>query len=141
MAKAKVKRGVSRPRKVPPRRVRSDDYVDEADGKEYRPHAGQWVDFRGKSTVESVIIGLRLQTLLRLSGLSDEEAAETSGLYERVTEELARGIAAWNWTDDDGNDLPSPPSAKDIRALSVAELFWLLGARYGSRTKEAAKNA
>ncbi len=141
MAKRTDRRRVSTPTKVPSRRVRSDDYVEASDGKEYRPHAGEWVDFRGKSSVESIIVGLRLQSLLRLSGLSEEEAAETSGLYERVTEDLAHAIKGWSWTDDDKNALPSPPSTEVVRGLSLDELLWLLGARYGGRTKEAAKNA
>ena len=140
MARATAKRRASKATKLPSRRVRSDDYAVDLGGKEYRPHAGEWVDFRGRSTVESLIIDLRLQALLRLSGLTKEEAEETSALYERVTEDLARSIVAWSWTDDDWKELPSPPSPEVIRSLSVDELFWLLRGRFGGRTEEDRKN-
>lgn len=130
----------SRATKPPTRWAPSDDFAVEESGERYLPHAGEGVEFRGRSTVASIITGLRLQSLLRLSGLDEAQARETSELYERVVRDLAGSIVSWTWTDDQARPLPSPPSAEVIQSLSVQELFYLIGARNSSLVEGDRKN-
>ena len=129
-----------KPSKPPPRREASDSFTVTIDGKEYQPHAGEWIDWRGRGTVGSLIVSLRLQKLLRVSGLDAEEAEETSGLYEQVCRDIADFIVGWSWTDDSSEPYPSPPGPEVIRSLSYEELFYLVGLRFGGSTEEESKN-
>lgn len=139
------------PTKLPPRRVVCDDFVITVDGVEYRPHAGQYVEFRGQSTIREYLRTLRLLELHGMAGadLMARPSGEVQGLVSElraITAEniagLAGAIISWDWTDEAGNAYPSPPSAEDLSGLCVQEIGFLSLAYKGQAgaTEEARKN-
>lgn len=111
--------GKVKPTKVPPRRVSGDTYVVMVDGQECRPHAGEWVEFRRRMRVESLLLDLRLNAV-RVGN-----TAEAEEVLIQMLGELADAIVAWSWTDEDGNPYPSPPDAATLRRLPAEEVWWL----------------
>ncbi len=70
--------------KLPSVRVASDDLVLMVGEQEYRPHAGEWVEFRAGLTVGDFIASIRLQHLQGIVGLSPEEVQELEPLQQQV---------------------------------------------------------
>lgn len=125
----------SKPTKLPPRTVPSDDLVLEIDGVEFRPHGGEQVIFRSKQSVEDLL------TMLRISDLkiTAEDLASGQLLLDDVYGVLSRQIVSWDWTDDDGKAYVSPPDTSILRTLDFDELLWLVNASSGSRKTEEAR--
>lgn len=92
------------------RRIPSDDCTVVVGDEVYYPHAGEWVEYRGRPSV-GVALGF----------MSGPEGSATS------IKLLATEIASWNWTDDEGRPYPSPPTADDLLRLPKEELGWLIG--------------
>lgn len=90
------------------RRVESDDLLVLDDGVAYYPHAGEWVEFKGRPSV-----GLYLDIM---------ESGRTSDNLKLIADK----IAAWNWTDDDGNPYESPPTLETLKSLPAEEIAWLI---------------
>lgn len=91
------------------RRVYSDDLSIVIGGETYYPHAGEWVEFKGRPSV-----GLYVKLL-------DLATASQDSLHE-----LHKYIVAWNWTDDAGNAYANPPTLETLLEMPAAELKWLL---------------
>ena len=128
--------------KVPARRVASDDFVVTVLGEEYRPHAGEWVEFRGRLSMGQY---LAMLGLMKMSGLENLSPAEISALdlsesMAKLAEMLARSIVAWSWTDDAGQPYPSPPVPENLTDLSIEELSYLVGRAAGGATEAESKN-
>ena len=132
-------------RKIPARKVLADELVITVDGVDYHPHEGEYVIFRGTAqTVGEYLDGLELQTI-GLQGakaedggdnLSDSELEVTrraSELFARTVEGIAARVVEWDWTDNDDNPYPSPPTAEVIKSLTFEELNWL--GRGGRKTE------
>lgn len=122
---------VLRPTKVPPTRVPSDAFTVEQNGVTYRPHAGEWVEFRSTDQVGDFLFLQRSRRISQeIAALADPDAAEHRDRFERMNVEMCRRAAAevlaWNWTDDAGRPYPSPPSPEDMERLSNAELMYIL---------------
>lgn len=131
-----------KPNKIPPRRVYADDLTIIQDGEEYHPHAGEWVDVRGSTSLASMRLITRVQHLQGM-GSEDMTAEDIQELDEAIvslTQYVSGLIAGWNWTDDEGNKYPSPPTAEIIEHLRVEEMWWLMSATREDRTEEQAKN-
>lgn len=90
------------------RRVFLNDFTVVQDGSTYYPHAGEWVDFRGRPS-----LGFYMK-LMQL-GESPEGVEMLHGF-----------IAGWSLTDDDGKPLPNPPSIGDLLMLPRDEFTWIL---------------
>ena len=126
--------------KVPSKKVLSNDLVIEEDGVEYRPHAGESVLVRGGNRVGDVLIAMRLQGLVGLSGnTTPEEMASYEKTVTDLVEYVAERIEFWDWTDANGDPYPTPPTPEVLRQLDFRELAYLATAGMGS-TPEAAKN-
>ena len=110
----------SKPPSNAPRRVVADDLAVNYNGEVYYPHAGEWVEFKGRPSV-----GL----YLRFMEMAD---ASSKGIQE-----LTPHVLAWDWTDDDGKPYP-PPSVEVISGLPPEELKWLL--THASSDATPAKN-
>ena len=117
MPKAKTKPG-----KVPPVTVLSDDLEIVVDGETYHPHAGESVSFRGRQSVGDAMLAFSLQSLTEAT-----DASEIHRTLSDVVSKLATRINGWTWTDDDGEAYESPPSAETLMRLSFEELGWLIG--------------
>lgn len=129
-----------RPTKLPARRVESSNFTVEQDGVIYRPHAGEWVEFRGDGSLDNWLSQLAqarlMQELERLNALeqrSDLDVAEAIDLSERIERtmldtcrKIAGTIIAWNWTDNGGRPYPSVPTIDVLRSLSLDELRYLM---------------
>lgn len=119
--------------KPPARRVPSDDYTLVLDNETYYPHVGEWVEFRSRGSVADTMLAIELS---QLQGSGPDELKEhlgKSGTMADITGNLANNIKAWSWTNDDGEPFPSPPTARDIRALSFEEIGYLIGAQRGDQ--------
>ena len=114
--------------KVPPRRVYADDLVVRVGDEEYRPHAGEWVEFRRGVSVRQRMLNRQLV----------QESTNEEELYPQVMENLAARIVDWNWTDDDGVALPL--AVETLEILTFEELNWLLEMSYGGRDDRDRKN-
>lgn len=107
-------------RKLPPRRVKSDDFTLVIDGKEYHPHAGEYVDY---------VRGIPWGFLSVLRGSMEVDASDAKAVlteWSRIVSVLPSCIIGWTWTDVQGLPLPAPyqnPRAFDL--LSEDELVWL----------------
>ena len=126
-------------RKVPAIRVSSDDFAVVIGEEEYRPHAGEWIEVRGKATVGDFLMASGLQQLQGLEEMTPDQFGELETLLEGVLRQLAASIAAWSWTDDRGEAMPSPPTAEMLRALSFEELAYVIGAVMGTTRTEATR--
>jgi len=107
---------------VAPRRVSSDDLTVVIGGETYWPHAGEWVEFKGRPNV-----GLYVKLL---------DLATTS---QDSLKELHKYIVAWNWTDDAGVPYANPPTLETLLEMPAEELKWLL-THAGSDAAAATKN-
>ena len=114
----------------PLRRVYADDFTLSIDGVEYRPHAGEWVEYSVVGTVGAYLDLLRSRSV-EVVPSSEESAEETAAFVERTREEVRRRLAAWDWTDmATGEPLPQPREG-GIDRLSLAETLWLQAVLYG----------
>lgn len=105
-----------------PRRIFADDLAVEQGGETYYPHAGEFVEFKGRPAV-----GL----YLRFGQLGDSPEA-VSLLLEYLTD--------WDWTDDEGKPY-GPPTIEALMRLPAVELGWLLtNAASEPKTEEAHLN-
>lgn len=118
--------------KPPVRRVYADDLAVELDGQVVYPHAGEWVEFRGRPTVGqwmSDIEGLTFK-----ADLESETGQEALlARYRGIIATVAKSIVAWNWTNDAGEPM-APPTAETLRECLFEELTWLqraMGGRAG----------
>lgn len=100
-------RARSKPPKVT-RQVSGDDLAIVIDGETYYPHAGESVTFRGRVPFS---LWMRLQDMTNF-----EEGAAL----------LAQQIEGWDFTDDDGNPYPSPPTVDTLLSLPGDEFKWLI---------------
>lgn len=108
----------------PPRLRRvvvGDDLPVVANGEVYHPHAGEWVEFKARPTMELYLEVNRL--------------GETEEAMQRIVELLSE----WDWTDDEGNAYTNPPEYKDILKLPPEEFRWLLQ-HAGAEVKPDSKN-
>jgi hypothetical protein len=92
-----------------PRRVFADDLSVVVGGEIYYPHAGEWVEFKGRPSV-----GLYVK-------LMDITSASKESLKE-----LHKYIVAWDWTDDAGQPYVNPPTLETLLDMPPEELKWLL---------------
>ena len=114
---------VERTKFVPSLVVKSDDLVVQDDeGTEYHPHAGEWVRLRRSVSLRSV----------RVAQLAQETSAEDAASYAAVVESLIgilkRQILDWNWTDENSEPMPQPGVPEFEEALwdlENYELNWL----------------
>jgi len=94
---------VKRTKFVPSLIVKSDDLVIQDDeGTEYHPHAGEWVRFRRSVSLRSVQIAQLAQ------GASEQDVASYAALIEALIDVLRRQILDWTWTDNDEQPMPKP---------------------------------
>lgn len=124
------------PERPPSHRVPSDNCVIVLGGVPYRPHVGEWVEFRGNGTVADMLLMQRLMRGSRELAALEALDTEPEQLLERLESHgeailnlcarLARMIAGWNWTDPAGQPYPNPPSATDLTELEMDELRYLL---------------
>lgn len=136
--------------KPPGNRVPSDSYQVEVGGVTYYPHVGEWVEYRSAPTISDQL------TMIRFAGFGElaqqyaqrEAAGEDVGgaveaMIGDLLNELASGIRAWNWTDDNGIPYASPPTGGDLAGLSMPELTYLLsrGAATGETEGEQGKDS
>ena len=135
--KAKRPRKAAVARKIPRRRVPSDDFIAVLAGEKYQPHAGEWVEFEGSASVDEMIISLRLQKVR--TSMKPEEAEEMAELLREVVDHLANNISGWSWTDNGEKPYQSPPDAATLRSLSFEELGYLVTQTFG-RTEADQKN-
>lgn len=125
----------NKPTKIPPRRVVADDLVITGDdGQEYQPHAGEWVEVRGHVSVDDYLKTMAVRDI-RIGG----DAATRSEQVDELFDWLGSRILDWNWTNDEGIEMPKPTAAV-IRGLDFVEIMWLLTAilpptRSGEETK------
>lgn len=125
--------------KFPPRVVPSDDLVVLYDGQEIRPHEGETVTFRGRASVADYLSGLKLQRL-GTELVAEVNTSEIDALFAEALTGLASKIVEWTWTDDEGEPLPSPPTADLLQRLSFEELTWLVRAAGGQRSEGEKKD-
>jgi len=90
------------------RRVYGDSLSVVYQQEVYYPHAGEYVDFKGRPSV-----GLYVDLM--------SMASNTKGM-----ERLASTIVGWNWTDDEGRPYENPPTFETLMLLPTEELKWLL---------------
>ncbi len=144
-ARDEVPAGVERT-KAPPRKVYADDLTITVDGKDYNPHAGEWVRFAGGMSVGDVKLVVDLQ------GFQDTQAATGKATQEQIdqlrdftdklgeaTEFIAARIVSWNWTDEASRPYPECPSATALRGLRFEELMWLLTAGFRAAGSDDAR--
>lgn len=112
--------------KLPPRRVKSDDYTVDVGGETYTPRAGEWVEFSGAVNVKLLLASTALMELD--SANNAENMQHFRAALEDVVAGLAPLIRSWNWTNDAGERLPSPPSEDNLRDLTLEEVIYLMGA-------------
>ncbi len=104
---------------TPPRRVDGATFVQTVDEVEYRPHEGEWVDFRrgfswGYMMAQQELVSAKDDTGKRIVA------------WAHVVGSLSDNIAAWSLTDDNGEPLPQPyHNVEAFRSLSNEELLWL----------------
>ncbi len=110
----------TKPTKLRPRVVYSDDFLIDDQGEEICPHAGETVTFRPRIRPDDLVRLLRLQEF-RITG--DNLADEMGGL-EEVRDFLAQRISATDWTDDEGEVYANP--AAMLADADFNELGWLL---------------
>lgn len=121
--------------RIPLRRVYADTYTLTVDGVEYRPHAGEWVEFSPLGTVGAYIDGLRLKA--SPPPTEDEEDERLLAIVERIRSEVRRRVVAWDWTDAvSGEPLPQPREG-GLEALSLGEMLWLQSAMSGDADPKA----
>lgn len=115
-------------RYIPSGRVPSDDLMlTDDDGEKYRPHEGEWVEFRRHLPI--AVCQLMWGTI-SLEELEPEERIQRRlERGEEVVRALAHQILDWSWTDDFGKALPGPKEgerfAEALRWLAPYELEWL----------------
>ncbi len=106
-------------KQTPPRRVDGATFVQTVDEVEYRPHEGEWVDFRrgfswGYMMAQQELVSAKDNTGKRIVA------------WTHVVESLVDNVVAWSLTDDNGESLPQPyHNAEAFRSLSNEELLWL----------------
>ena len=94
---------VERTKFTPSLVVKSDDLVVQDDeGTEYHPHAGEWVRLRRSVSLRSVRVAQLAQ------GTSAEDVASYAALIEALIGILQRQILDWNWTDENSEPMPKP---------------------------------
>jgi hypothetical protein len=94
---------------ITPRRVYADALCVIVGNEDYYPHAGEWVEFKGRPSV-----GLYMK-LLDMANASKDSLTE-----------LLKYIVAWDWTDDSGNAYANPPTLETLLDMPPEELKWLL---------------
>ncbi|MGE0057000.1 MAG: hypothetical protein AB7P33_09875 [Dehalococcoidia bacterium] len=117
--------------KRPNRVVVADDFVVNVDGELIYPHAGESVTFVGRLTTNDLMHAMKLQRI-------DLDADDADQQLDQVRQFLAGRIAAWEWTDDEGEPYPNPPSPADIGRLDMDELGWLLANGIRPKNRETA---
>ena len=114
---------VERTKFVPSLVVKSDDLVVQDDeGTEYHPHAGEWVRLRRSVSLRSVRVAQLAQRT------SAEDVASYAALIEALIGILKRQILDWNWTDENSEPMPKPGAPGFEEALwdlENYELNWL----------------
>jgi len=114
---------VERTKFVPSLVVKSDDLVIQDDeGTEYHPHAGEWVRLRRSVSLRSVRVAQLAQET------SEEDAASYAAVVESLIGILKRQILDWNWTDENSEPMPQPGVPEFEEALwdlENYELNWL----------------
>ena len=114
---------VERTKFVPSLVVKSDDLVVQDDeGTEYHPHAGEWVRLRRSVSLRSVRVAQLAQET------SEEDAASYAAVVESLIGILKRQILDWNWTDENSEPMPQPGVPEFEEALwdlENYELNWL----------------
>ena len=119
--------------KPPTRKVYADDLVVTVDGEEYHPHAGEYVVFRGKLRLDTLVAAMKLSSIGKMD-MSDVTMEEAEALEETASDlykDLQRGIQDWDWTDDDGTPYRSPPTKAELSDVGFDEVMWLVGASFG----------
>ncbi len=130
--------------KLKPRRIPSDDFVFTIGGEGYKLHEGEWVEvLPGLSVADLRLIqGVNaLQDKLAASiGDTDEGVQTVVAMDESASQAiklLQRRVVGWNWTDDQGEPLPSPvDNPKVFEELQLGELFYLVGLLVGEGPEE-----
>lgn len=122
--------------KVPQRRVPSDDFAVVVGGKEYHPHAGEWVEFKGSPSVEETLALLRFGDIP--STLTAEDTPQIKAILEDITAYLERSIVNWNWTASASERYPVPPNGA-LRSLSFDEIGYLVGKAFAQLAPEQQK--
>ena len=114
---------VERTKYVPSLVVKSDDLVVQDDeGTEYHPHAGEWVRLRRSVSLRSVRVAQLAQET------SAEDVTSYAALIEALIGILKRQIIAWSWTDENSEPMPKPGTPEFVEALwdlADYELHWL----------------
>jgi hypothetical protein len=133
--------------KVPAVRVASDGLVVKMGDKEYRPHAGEYVEvWPGTSWqfMRDSVEMTRLEGMTAESVVSADSTDQLISAIDRVCAFVASRVKGWTWTDKSGASLPAP-TADVIAGLDQEEMQWLIGAvRLGKDPFDAeaeAKNA
>ena len=116
---------------VPSIVVPSDDLVIVDDeGKEHRPHAGEWVRFR-KGMPLSIMRAMTGAAELANIGenMTPGQAGDAQALLADLIDAIAQQILDWNWTDADWQPHPRPADAAAFREvlwrLEDYEMKWL----------------
>lgn len=115
-------------KKIPARRIPSDDFEVVVGGVTYTPHAGEWVEVRPGMRVSAIRAQsamARLQEDMQaIKGDPDAELTILRQLDEQFAiacDSVASSVVAWSWTDDDGEPLAQPKGNPDVIASLTAE--------------------
>lgn len=119
--------------KLPTKTIVADDLVIEFGGGEYYPHAGEGVTYRLKRlSLEDYLLQLKAVSMqnemnlaLKNEVISDKAIIELSDAATKALSILASQIVSWDWTDDNNQPYPSPPTPEVLRSLSREEMRWL----------------
>lgn len=120
--------------KIPAKRIDSSDcivypsrvieggvIVDQGEG--FAVHEGEWVEI---IPVRSLKENFGLLSLIK-----DDKQKIGSALID-ICETLSKRITGWNWTDNNGEDLPNPHNKPEIlHELTEDEIAWLMTAVKG----------
>ena len=115
--------------KLPPRRAQCNDYIVVIDGREYRPHAGEYVSFGPGASVSDYL------PLMDLVELKDSLDPANVGRFREALAAMVDGlegsIVDWSWTDNQERPYPNPPDRETIAHLALEELMYLYQAKAG----------
>lgn len=101
-----------RKREAPTTRVECDLQLRGPDGEVWLDRTGQYVRFRGSR---------KWKTTRKLQAFSEGDAD-----LESVETLLCNLIADWDWDDEYGVPLPSPPRPDVLGELEEDEVLWLI---------------
>lgn len=116
------------------RKVECSDCTKTVGATVYYPHVDENVWFVPTMSINTLLVAMQLQTYMgvAMDSLSPEEIGKFGQAFREVTNELARLIVKWDWTDDAGTPYSEKPTIELLQSLSIEELVWLVNAGLGA---------